>query len=151
MSNFINNLDDKIETEIFRLNARFCDDDQFFIIENNKKKDIFNSVHSIKFFPDKNYIEINYLKHKRKNSNEKNSNSNEKNSNENFQNKIDFYYNIINEIIKNENIENKIKFDLILIFFNKIQLNLNFFVLTKFNQLLKKIDENFIENKNIFF
>ena len=73
-------------------------------------------------------------------------NSNEKNSNENFQNKIDFYYNIINEIIKNENIEKKIKFDLILIFFNKIQLNLNFFSLTKFNQLLKKFDEKIEKN-----
>ena len=68
-----------------------------------------------------------------------------------YQNKMDFYYNIINEIIKNENIENKNKFDLILFYFKKIQINKNFFVLTKFNQLLKKFDEKFInENFNNF-
>ena len=67
------------------MNAHFFNEEEFLVIENNGENDIFRNVHSIKFFPGKNYVEINYLKHKRKNENfnEKNENFNEnKNSNE---------------------------------------------------------------------
>ena len=76
MDNFTNNLENKIETETFRLNASFFNDEQYLFLENNKSKDIFKSVHSIKIFPGYNYIEINYLKHKRNNNNNNNNNEN---------------------------------------------------------------------------
>ena len=82
-------MSEKVEKEIFWLNAHFFNEEEFLVIENNGENDIFRNVHSIKFFPGKNYVEINYLKHKRKNENfNENKNSNEKNliSNENNKN-----------------------------------------------------------------
>ena len=82
-------MSEKVEKEIFWLNAHFFNEEEFLVIENNGENDIFRNVHSIKFFPGKNYVEINYLKHKRKNENfNENKNSNEKNliSNENSKN-----------------------------------------------------------------
>ena len=56
-----------------------------------------------------------------------------------FNNKIDFYYNVINEIIKNTEIEINDKINLIKKYKEKIKININFLGLSKYTQLIKKI------------
>ena len=57
-----------------------------------------------------------------------------------FNNKIDFYYNSINEIIKNNEIEVNEKKGLLKKYKEKIKMNINYLGLSKYIQLIKKIN-----------
>ena len=59
---------------------------------------------------------------------------------EEYNNKIDFYYNVINEIVKNKEIEENEKVNLVNKYKERIKGNSNFFALSKFIQLIKKIN-----------